>query len=348
MDGTQITQLAEVIEAVWDLQSLELFARDYLDYNLANNAPAGTLRERAYKFISDNALPPRDRILLEALRSYGNAKIQQIANALLAPTYFSPPPSEDPHDAIRLGRAAFIGRPDLRAVIRDFTAPSDYTTRVLIVHGNEPGGKSYSWEFLRHLAKSSAGAEARRLRLENTPLTPREMLEQISLMLDLDPYGPDGMPPLKDDPQEARIDALINWIKGKFPSLQRRYWLVIDDLNHPSVRQPLVDAAYALACSVEEIKPILWVTLLGYNKLVTDPELRYVAKEAALFPDATLVASYFEYISIPSPRPLQAAQAQEYAALLFSKYPELNKESMIKLTQEIENMGSRLRIGNQP
>jgi hypothetical protein len=351
MDGRQIAQLAKLIEEVWSLEELTFFARDYLNYNLANQAPSGTLKERALKFIGDmnTAFPPRDRELLIALRDHGNILLQKEAKIQLTPNFFSPPPSQDPHDAILLGRAAFIGRPGLRDVIRDFTFPTNFTTHVLIVKGDEPGGKSYSWEFLRHLAKCCAGAEPRRLELEDKNYTPRGLIEQVCLLLNLNPYGPEGLPPLKDDPQEARIDPLINWITGKLPTLQRRYWLVIDDLNHPSVKRPVAEAAYALAYCVEEIKPDpLWVALLGYNNQSTDPEMRYIALEDASFPDAAMVATYFESISKASALPLSAAEARDYANLLFGKFNVLNKESMMLLTPMVENIGSKLRIGLRP
>ncbi len=158
----QITELAKAFHEEWDLPTLTLFA-SRLDVNLINIAPDGSLKERAIKFIIylRDFLPPRDNELLEKLRVDGNARLKAIANAMLTPWYF---PTGDPHDAIVLGRIAFVNRTDLRQVLRDFTNPSHHTTHVLIVRGDQPGGKSYSWEFIRHLAASSGCAVSQLLR----------------------------------------------------------------------------------------------------------------------------------------------------------------------------------------
>ena len=122
---------------------------------------------RAVAFIKhlNGLLPPRDGELLEMVRTRGNARLKTIAAQLMAPTYISP--TNDPHDAIILGRTAFIARLDLRSRIRDFTTGvNPFTTRVAVVRGNSPGGKSYTWEFLRHLAFASVGAQPFRHRLK--------------------------------------------------------------------------------------------------------------------------------------------------------------------------------------
>lgn len=346
LTGQQITSLAQVFTDHWDLPKLIEFAND-LDFNLNNEAPVGSVKERAIQFISkmNSSLPPRDRELLEELSRRGNQALQRVAREMLAPTFYSPSPNNDPHHAILLGKAAFVDRANLRHIMTEFTQPTPFTTRILIIRGEQPGGKSYSWEYLRHLAVSSVGATPQRLRLENKDYTPRQLLEQVVLLLGLDTSG---MPQMTDDPQLARIDPLINWFKGKLPTLKQAYWLVIDDLNAESVTPAMRETAYAIAYSAEEIKSNLWVALLGYNTPITDPELRFIAREDAQFPDAKLVAQHFECIARGSPMPLTLKRAQEIANLLFSKFPTIDKGSMIELTLLIEKMGEMLRAGQQP
>jgi hypothetical protein len=341
----QITRLADVFYEQWDIPMLVLFAKDRLEIDLNNLAPSGNLKERALKLIMEmnGSFPARDRLLLEKLQLYGNANLKAIANELLAPTFYSP--TGDPHDAIVLGRTAFVDRSDLRSFIREFTNPTPFTTRILIVRGDQPCGKSYSWEFVRHLALSSVGAVPHRLRLKNTSYTPRQLFEQVGILLRLDTSK---MPQMSDDPQLARIDPLIIWFKSELPTLTRAYWLVIDDLNDPSVTPAMREAAYAIAYYVEEAKQNLWVALLGYNEPIIDPELRYIAQESARFPDAALVAKHFEDIAKVSPKPLTFARAQEIAELLFTKFSKIDKEAMIKLTFIIETMGEKLKLGQQP
>jgi hypothetical protein len=278
-----------------------------------------------------------------AMRLHGNATLKAVANELLAPTFYSP--TNDPHHAILLGRRAFVDRADLRQIITDFTTPTPFTTRILIIRGDQPCGKSYSWEYIRHLTVSSVGAVPQRLRLRDTGYTPRQLLEQVVLLLGLDTSG---MPQMTDEPQLARIDPLINWFKGKLPTLTHAYWLVLDDLNDESVTPAMREAAYAIACCAEETKSNLWVALLGYNTPITDPDLRFIAQEDARFPNAMLVAEHFAYIARESPMPLTLERAQEIATLLFSKFPTIDKESMIELTPVIEKIGEKLRVGQQP
>jgi hypothetical protein len=346
LTGQQITRLAQVFVEQWDLPRLIVFT-DGLNFDLNNEAPSGSVKERAIIFIGkmNSSLPPRDRELLEQLRLYGNATLKAVASELLAPTFYSPSLTNDPHDAILLGRAAFVDRADLRQIITEFTQPTPFTTRLLIIRGDQPGGKSYSWEYLRHLAVSSVGATPQRLRLENKDYTPRQLLEQVGFLLGLDTSG---MPQMTDEPQLVRIDPLINWFKGKLPTLKQAYWLVIDDLNADSVTPAMREAAYAIASAAEEAKSNLWVALLGYNMPITDPELRFIAQEDARFPDAKLVAKHFQDIAMRSPVPLALERAQEIANLLFSKFSTINKESMIQLTPLIEKIGEKLLVGQQP
>ena len=346
LTGQQVIYLADQLDQEgWKIPNLVLFANG-LNVNLDNLAPNGTFKERARIFINhmNSRVPPRDGELLQDLSLKGNAKLRAVSAELLKPTYYSPTP--DAHDAILLGRTAFVDRDNLRRVVREFTNPSQYSTHVLVVRGDQPCGKSYTWEFLRHLAVSVVNVTAQHLPLKHGPFTPRQIFEQVGqlLLLDLD-----RLPPMTDDPQLARIEPLIHWFKGQAVMLEKPYWLVIDDLNDPSATQSMREAAYALAYAVEEIKPQnLWIALLGYNASVTDFELRYIAQEDARFPDARTVAEHFEAIAKAGPKPLEQGKARQMADLLFAKFAKLDKESMMKMTVEIENAGEKLKLGKQP
>jgi hypothetical protein len=347
MTGAQINRLADELDRQWDIPALRLFASDHLDLSLDNLAPEGGLKERAVKLITylNSRLPPRDRELLEGLRDRQNARLRDVANDLLKPPFFSPR-NDDPHHAIVLGRAAFVDRAELREKLREFTNPSANTTRVLITRGDEPCGKSYSWAFLRHLAATTVGAIPQRLQLSGTSYSPKQFVEQAFALLGLNQAA---LPPMTDNPQFARIDPLINAFKGQIVQMPRRYWLVIDDLNDPSVTPPIREIAYAIAYSVEDIRPDnLWVALLGYNTQITDPDLQWVAQDDARFPDGALLAEHFQGMAEVGPTPLTPQRAREYADLLLAKFPELTKEAMTSLTPLIGDMGEKLRRGERP
>ena len=347
LNGAQIIRLVEEIEAQSSLQILEMQANS-VEINLPNLAPSLGLKESAIKLLTklNTQMPPRIDQFLELLIQANNARLRQVARELLTPTYYSP--NGDVHDAILLGKTAFVARDELRKSLRQFTNFSPATTRVLIVSGDEPGGKSYSWKFLRHLA-GAFGFYAVTLRLKGTSYTPRQLFEQVYLLLGLDPAT---IPQLTDDPQQARIDSLLNAFKGKFSSLTKRYWLVIDDINDPSVTPAIRETLHGIASSVEDLRPEnLWVALIGYNTPITptfNPDWREVAVDHAEFPSPAMVAKHFALVSARSAAPLTPARAQEIADLLFSKFPTLDKEAMIQLTTLFESMGEKLQEGLQP
>lgn len=345
LDGTQIVRLAEEIEAQSSVSNLTLQA-DGLGVNLPNIAPGLTLRESAIKLLDhlNSQVPPRTDEFLQLLANGPNARLKTAAIELLTPNFYSP--TGDPHGAILLGRTAFVARDDLRSRLYEFTKYSPSTTRVLVIRGDKPGGKSYSWQFLRHLA-SVSGAYAVTLRLKGTSYTPRELFEQVFLLLGLNRAE---IPTLTDDPQLTKIDPYINAFKGQLSNLTRRYWLVIDDINEKTVTPPVLNALYAIAYSVEDLKPTnLWIALIGYNLPIADPDLRFIADDYAEFPTADLVGKHLELVAARGPRPLNTVRAQEIANLLFSKFPNpLDKEAMIKLTRLVESAGEKLERGLQP
>lgn len=317
-----------------------------VDINLPNLAPGLSLKDSAIKLLMhlNSQIPPKVDQFLELLTKAKNARLRHVAGELLKPTFYSP--TGNAHDAILLGKTAFVARNELREALQEFTNSSPVTTRVLIVRGDEPGGKSYSWEFLRHLA-SEFGCIAVRLRLTGTSYTPRQLFVQVYNVLGLDTAT---IPELTDDPQLAKIDTLINAFKGKLFTLAKRHWLVIDDINDPNVTKPIRDASYAIAHTVEDSRPEnLWVALIGYNEPIVDPELRHAEVDEAEFPSPELVAKHLELISNSSPAPLKPERAKEIADLLFSKFPQkLDKPAMMRLTELVENTGEKLAKGLQP
>jgi hypothetical protein len=344
LNGAQVTRLAQVIDEQWDVTTLELFARDRLDVNLANLKPGGSLKERAYALINrlnSEVFPPRDEELLHALTGVPNARLRTLAAELLRPDYVSL--NGTALGAIMVGRAAFVDRADLRQALHEFVHPAHNTTHVLIIRGAEPGGKSYTYTFLRHLAVSTVGAHPRRLRLSGTAYTPPEFFAQVFRLPGMDL---DRLPPLTDNPQLARIDALLAAFAGQVTLLEQPFWLVIDDLNDPVVTPEIREAAYALAFTVEETRPAhLWVALLGYNAEITDPELRYVAQDDARFPTAAQFVEHFCALARNSPRPLTDKEALACVEGLLSAYPTISKEAMIRLAPLIDAIGDKLRRG---
>lgn len=127
LTGQQIAKLADVIGQELSYSALNLIATD-LGVNLNNLLPNGTVKEWAFKLITElnGRLPPADGALLEKLSQHPNQNLSKTARDLLRPTFLSP--NGDPHDAIVLGRTAFVDREPLRKKLREFTNPDPYTT----------------------------------------------------------------------------------------------------------------------------------------------------------------------------------------------------------------------------
>lgn len=342
LSGLQIAQLAEVLYEHFNQPALGLFAKD-LGIDITKIAPYSEFKEVAVRFIQEmnSAQPPRDGELLEALRKKGNSAVRNFADQLLAPPFFSP--TADAHDAVVLGKAAFVDRAELRRELREFTKPNANSTRVIIIRGEQPGGKSYSWEFLRHLARTCVGVTPYRLSLAGAEYNPSTLLEAIFHLLDMNPAN---LTPMISNQPPCRINALINVFKGQLCKLSRPYWLVIDDLNDESVTPPVRETAYAIAHAVEDSRSEnLWIALLGYNSTITDPELRLCARDNAQFPSASLLADYFQLMAEAGPELLTRPMAQQYADTLLAKFPDLTKEDMMRLTPLILKTGQMLRQG---
>lgn len=341
LTGLQIAKLAHELGEQWDNERLELFA-DVLDVDL-DTLPAG---EPAFRLVEhmNSSFPPRDRELLELLYERGNARLKRVAQELLRPGYFAP--NGEALSAILLGRAPFVDREVLRTKLEAFTNPDTYTPRVLVVRGDEPCGKSYTWSFLQHLAFATVGAKPIRLRLKDKGYTPRAFMVDVFNMLSLDLRR---LPEMADDPQLARIDPLISVFQGQLAEMAgQRYWLVIDDVNDPSVAPAITDTVFALAQSVDDARSDhLWLVLLGFSAPITPSEM-LVAEEYARFPDPAQVAEHIQCIDAAGPRRLTPRRARNIANRLFDAFPVIDKAAMEQLTPLLEQLSERIRKGEPP
>lgn len=348
LTGPQADDLVEGIVRNWSAEKLELFLSDHLDLRLDELAPVGTLRERAVAVVSyvNGQRRPRDREFLQLLRKHGdNAALEELAGTLLTPPYY---PDGDALDAVLLGKIPFVGRQSLRELLRPFVEHPDDPPRVLVVRGAEPGGKSYTWEFLRHLAARS-GALAQWLPLADMDYRPRQVLVEALTLLGL---SDDSVPPMADDPQDSHLQPLVNSFMGAIPELERPSWLVIDDLNHPRVALPVRELAYALAKRVEYTGlPNLHLVLLGYNDPIPDARIE-LRTDRPQFPEVCRLAQYLTLMASASGgEPLPAGLAAHLAELLVKRNsppdPSLTKECMQKLSYEIGQLGRKLWEGKR-
>ena len=138
--GPQTSELIDAIAGAMDPAALDLVARD-LGVDLAREGAPPDIKERALILIVKlgQPVPPKHAELLDRLSRHGNVLLRNKALELLRPTYF---PGGDPRQAIMLGRKSFYARPGLRERVSEFLNPSPFTSRILIVSGQVPGGQA--------------------------------------------------------------------------------------------------------------------------------------------------------------------------------------------------------------
>ena len=344
LSGAQIQALAAEIGAVWNVQTIRQFASDLLvtlDTTIDVNRTSGAVALQWVTWMNSR-IPPRDGELLQALAAHPNARLRAIANRLLQPAWI--PPTADALEAIALGRTAFVGRQPLRDELRKFLNPTSNSTRLLIVRGEQPCGKSYSFQFLRHFARNVLGGEAMRQGLRNCNFTPRQFLENVFALL--------GMAvdttTMADDPQDVLVSPVLSAFKNQITTLSKTYFLIIDDINDPSVTREVRETAFALAAAIEEVRSDrLFVALLGYNQEL-DADYRNVAFDDATFPTPDFVAKFYLSMAKDSSKPLTPRRARVYADAAFSGFATIDKVAMTELTGIIETMGWKFSQGLRP
>lgn len=342
----QLDELARAFSDAWDLDTVRDFFSTNLEVDIENLAPNGSVTDRAKVAVEmlNTAWPPRDRELLRELREHGNAVLRQVATRLSTLGYFAPNGAEDEMQAILLGERPFVNRRELRDLLGDFITPSQYASRVVLVTGDAPNGKSYTWEFLKHLAWCR-GAVPQRLALADSGYTPGQV---VATALHRIGYRNAVAPAWIDDPQPTHVRPLVDHFMGLLPDLTDRYWLVIDDLNHPSVTGPVRDLAYALAAAVQEEQPSkLWLALLGYNEPIVDRSIS-ARTDTPRFPERNCIADHLTQLAAAGPRPLEPGRAEHYAEQLIALHNPPTRENLELLTADIESMGYLLRQGRRP
>ena len=73
-----------------------------------------------------------------------------------------------------------------------------------------------------------------------------------------------------------------------------------------------------------------------------------IAHDDRQFSNVDLVPTPLKIVSHNSPKPVTDDRAKEISSVLFSKYPEIDKEAMNKITREVERMSEKLSQGLQP
>jgi hypothetical protein len=176
----------------------------------------------------------------------------------------------DPFHSHLLGQLLFVDRTGLRKHLRDLLAESP--SRVLVVTGARPCGKSYTWYYVRHLADRLGGLTPVLVDLSDwaEASLPMDLMSSIALQLGL------PLPKVDEHAQGAaqaqRLrDWLVRCLHDRDPD--GRWLLVFDSLDHVAQREDTLQLIEFLAgAAIRQRLPGLRVILLGYaDRLPIDP-----------------------------------------------------------------------------
>jgi hypothetical protein len=360
LDLPQIRDLSEdfhtAFESVFDLA---LYTAIF-DYDLLKEVPDGSLKSRAFQFISFMNSRGRHMELLNALKTCEYPLLRLKAGALLE--QLGTALSEEAGNggdkakylALNLGSKPFLGRGDLREHIPNFACRINRNenegdkTHVLMVTGREPCGKSYTYHFLEYLANHVAEADITMPLSLPEKTTPRKFFKSVGWKLGVQPIEANGFPDVADNPQESHFGEYLDWLEGYVTGFEKPKWLIIDDFNQ-NVKKEVEDAAEDLAKLAEgKSGSKLWVAILGYNRPVRPPELEKAIIDQAKFPGSKAVADYLKTRAQEGKLEIDLEKAQEWAAQLIGDEKTLDKELMELLRTAVIHMGDLLAMGILP
>ena len=180
------------------------------------------------------------------------------------------PAGADPYLRFLIGQQQpFIDRSVLRVHLKDLL--SDSPSRVLVITGDRPCGKSYTWFFIRQ-PELLAGMTPVLVDLSEwaNPSRPIEVMSSVALQLGLREPNVDG-----HAQGAAKARLLRDWLVGQLQQHDRdgRWLLVFDSLDHAGQRDETLQLIEFLAgAAIRQRLTGLRVILLGYaNRLPVDP-----------------------------------------------------------------------------
>jgi len=299
LDGQQLKLVRDAVVASYDYQALEQDLRFELDRRLDVVSAPGNLEYVAFQMLiraeqegwlrellsmfRNGSYPAvkeiADRILVQHVSARGGSTASESGEASLSTSASGPHaaagPNEfsamvDPYLRHLIGQQQpFIDRSALRVHLRDLLSESP--SRVLVITGDRPCGKSYTWFFIRQ-PELLAGITPVLVDLSEwaDPSRPIEVMSSVALQLGL-------KEPTVDEHAQAAAQArrLRDWLVGQLQQHDRggRWLLVFDSLDHAGQRDETLQLIEFLAgAAIRQRLAGLRVILLGYtNRLPIDP-----------------------------------------------------------------------------
>lgn len=255
------------------------------------------------------------------------------------------PAMSDPYLTYVIGQQQpFIDRSGLRMHLKDLLSES--TSRVLMINGNRPCGKSYTWYFIRQ-PELLAGIRPVLVDLSEwkDPATPTEVMSSIALQLGLNEPTMDGLTQEIDGlaQKAAQARRLRDWLVGKLQEhdASGRWLLVFDSLDHLGQREETLQLIEFLAgAAIRQRLSGLRVILLGYaNRLLIDPLDSVLTEEVGEIGEAEL-REFFRLLSQQVELAISDDAIDVAARSVLSLLPDERAPKLRQLPRVVRNVGN--------
>ncbi|KDN82070.1 effector-associated domain EAD1-containing protein [Kitasatospora cheerisanensis] len=268
LSGPDFQRVVTVVAQLYDLDALRFDLRG-IEHSL-RALPGGRTMEAVVQDVVDDAertgwLPD----LLTMLAACRYPGVCEVAGELLA-KQAGPPDQPDPFLMDLVGQRLCVDRALLRSHFKDLVSAS--RSRVLVVNGQRPCGKSFTYFFVTHIAarEGTFRPVLIDLALWRRPCTPYHLMASIARQLGL---AAPAVDPSAEDGGEA-VD-LVDWLVGELgrdSSPDCRYVFVIDSVDRVRMLEETESLISFLAgAALREKIPGLRVVLLGYSRLDLSP-----------------------------------------------------------------------------
>lgn len=168
---------------------------------------------------------------------------------------------------LKNGTEAFIDRQGLRETLRRFIADPDKF--ILLVDGEPDSGRSYTYNFLRHIGQHS-GFRPVRVTLSRTSTAAKVVRRLADFVADpaagASPLNPTDL----NDPLPSNEEA-AHWVAGRATAIDERLWLVLDECDKLDPSSDVWDFIGQLATAIYEHAAVRGdqaprLVLLGYGR----------------------------------------------------------------------------------
>jgi hypothetical protein len=299
LTGKELKLVRDAVIASYDYQDLEQDLRFELNRRLDVVSAPGNLEYVVFHVLDTAEREGWLRELLDMFRNGNYPAVREIAERILVAHISVPggsaasesgeaslnisasgddpaagpgeiPASADPYLRYMIGQQhPFIDRSVLRVHLKDLLSES--LSRVLVITGDRPCGKSYTWFFVRQ-PELLADITPVLVDLSEwaNPSAPIEVMSSVALQLGL------KEPAVDEHAQGATKARLLrDWLVGQLQQHDRdgRWLLVFDSLDHAGQRDETLQLIEFLAgAAIRQRLTGLRVILLGYaNRLPVDP-----------------------------------------------------------------------------